>query len=182
MIRALHVKQFHAVKNNIFRSSIEYLHERSTKSKFKRIKLAFRNGTTFSPIIQATWASAQRDGRPTKYRWRPLINAAMFRWRLVLECRAVTLPRRETRLKLAGVPQTNETISSASTPKFTILWERVGEILLFNSFFPIVDTCLIVRRYSPTKLCDGAQMANFWRFFGSCISGKLRAARFRPAF
>jgi len=39
MIRALHVKHFHAVKNNIFRPSIEYLHERSTKGKFKRIKL-----------------------------------------------------------------------------------------------------------------------------------------------
>jgi len=24
------------------------------------------------------WANAQRDGRPTKYRWRPLFNAAKF--------------------------------------------------------------------------------------------------------
>jgi len=24
------------------------------------------------------WANAQRDGRPAKYRWRPLFNAAMF--------------------------------------------------------------------------------------------------------
>jgi len=38
------------------------------------------------------WAIAQRDGRPAKYRWRPL-----FGWRPLLECRAVTLPRRETR-------------------------------------------------------------------------------------
>jgi len=28
-------------------------------------------------------------------------------------------------LKLVGVPQTNETISAASRPKFAILWERV---------------------------------------------------------
>jgi len=42
-------------------------------------------------------------------------------------------------LKLAGMPQTNETISAASGPKFTILWGHVGEILLFNKFFPIVD-------------------------------------------
>jgi len=33
------------------------------------------------------------------------------------------------------VPQTNETISAASGPKFTILWGHVGEILLFNKFF-----------------------------------------------
>ena len=63
------------------------------------------------------WANIQRDGRPAKYRWRPLFNATKFRWRPVLECRAVT----QKRLKLAGVPQTNETISDASGPKFTIL-------------------------------------------------------------
>jgi len=38
-------------------------------------------------------------------------------------------------LKLPEVPQTNETISAASGPKFTILWERVEEILLLNKFF-----------------------------------------------
>jgi len=44
-------------------------------------------------------------------------------------------------LKLAGVPQTNETISVASGPKFTILWEHVEEILLLNKFFfPIVGS------------------------------------------
>ena len=42
------------------------------------------------------WAGAQRDGRPAEYRWRPLFNAAKFGWRPVLECRAVTLPRRDT--------------------------------------------------------------------------------------
>jgi len=52
------------------------------------------------------WASDQRDGRPAKYIWRPLP-----------ESRAVTLYP----LKLPGVPQTNETISAASGPKFTIL-------------------------------------------------------------
>jgi len=45
-------------------------------------------------------------------------------------------------LKLAGVPQTNETISSASMPKFTILWGRMGEI---TSFFSIVDYALLVK-------------------------------------
>ena len=45
-------------------------------------------------------------------------------------------------LKFAGMPQTNETISAASGPKFTILWEHVEEILLLNKFFAIVDVCL----------------------------------------
>jgi len=35
------------------------------------------------------WANAQRDGRPAKYKWRPVFNAAKFRWRSVPECRAV---------------------------------------------------------------------------------------------
>jgi len=37
--------------------------------------------------------------------------------------------------KVAQVPQTPETISAASGPKFTILWARVDEILLLNKFF-----------------------------------------------
>ena len=51
------------------------------------------------------WANAQRDGRPAKYRWRPLFNAAKFGWRPLLECRAVTL------------------------------WGHLKEILLLNNFF-----------------------------------------------
>jgi len=43
------------------------------------------------------WANAQRDGRPAEYRWRLLINAAKLGRRPLLECRAVTLPRHETR-------------------------------------------------------------------------------------
>jgi len=39
--------------------------------------------------------NAQRDGGPAEYRWCPLFNAAKFGGRPLLECRAVTLPRRE---------------------------------------------------------------------------------------
>jgi len=45
-------------------------------------------------------------------------------------------------LKFGGVPQTNEKISAASRPKFTILWRHLEDILLLNKLFPIVDTCL----------------------------------------
>ena len=38
-------------------------------------------------------------------------------------------------LKVAGVPQTPETISAACGPNFTILWGHVEEILLLNKFF-----------------------------------------------
>jgi len=44
-------------------------------------------------------------------------------------------------LKFAGVPQTRQQISAVSRPKFTILWEHVEELLMFNKFFPIVNRC-----------------------------------------
>jgi len=42
------------------------------------------------------WANAQRYGRPAEYRWRPLFNALY-----ILECHAVTLPRRKKVAKIA---------------------------------------------------------------------------------
>ena len=62
-------------------------------------------------------------------------------------------------LKFAGVPQTNETISAAIGPKFTILCGHVEEILLLNKFFSDCRYVPQLRRNSPTKLWDGAQMA-----------------------
>ena len=37
-------------------------------------------------------------------------------------------------LKYDGVPQTRQSISALSAPKFTILWGHVKEILLLNKF------------------------------------------------
>jgi len=70
----------------------------------------------FAQLLQyelEMWANAQRDGRPAEYRWRPLFNAAVW-----LSSNAA---KTRNPLKFAGVPQTNETISAASRPKFTIL-------------------------------------------------------------
>jgi len=85
-------------------------------------------------------------------------------------------------LEFAEVPQTNEKISATSGPKFTILWGLVEEILLLNMFFSDYRYMPQLRRYSPRKLWDGAQMATFWRLFASCICSEPRAAHFRPAF
>jgi len=41
--------------------------------------------------VTRMWADLQRDGRPAEYRKRPLLKAANFGWRPLLECRAVTL-------------------------------------------------------------------------------------------
>jgi len=55
--------------------------------------------------VTRMWANAQRDGRPAARSWCPLFNAAKFGWHPLLECRAVTLPRRETRWNLQGCPK-----------------------------------------------------------------------------
>jgi len=69
-----------------------------------------------------------------------------------------------------------------SGPKFTILRGHVEEILLLNKFFSDCRYVPELRRYSPTKLCDGAQMAIFGDFFASCICSEPRTAHFRHAF
>ena len=57
------------------------------------------------------WANAQRDGRPSECSWRPVFNAANFGWRPLIECRAETLPRRETRWNLLGCPNSPTDLS-----------------------------------------------------------------------
>jgi len=47
------------------------------------------------------WANAQRDGRPAKYRLRPLFSAVKFDWRPCSNAAKTRNP-----LKFAAVPQT----------------------------------------------------------------------------
>ena len=68
-------------------------------------------------------------------------------------------------LKFAGVPQTGKPILAASGPKFTILSGRVEEILLSNSFLPIVDTCLSCEDISR----QSCAMVARWGFFGDFL-------------
>ena len=68
------------------------------------------------------WANAQRDGRPAEHRWRPLFkpqSLADAHYYMHMPCSNAAKMRNP--LKLAGVPQTNETISAVSGLKFTIL-------------------------------------------------------------
>jgi len=65
------------------------------------------------------WDNAQRHGRPAEYRWRTLLNAAVWLMPTIRVPCSNAAKMRNT-LKFAGVPQTNETISAATGPKFTI--------------------------------------------------------------
>jgi len=136
---------------------------------------------TTRTLLTRMWAKAQRDGRPAEYRWRPLFNDAKFGWRPLLECRPVTLPRRQTRWNLQGCPKLTkwtQPLVGKSSPYYGDMWTRYCCLTIFSDcrYMPYL------RRYSPTTLCDGAQMAIFGDLFASCICSEPRAAHFRPAF
>jgi len=117
-------------------------------------------------FITRMWANAQHDGRPAKYRWRTLFNATKFGWRPLIECRAVMLPRRETRWNLLGCPKLpngSQPLVGWSSPHCEDMW---GRYRCLTSFFPIVNTCFSCEDIAQKKLCDGAQMANFYEFLG----------------
>ena len=116
------------------------------------------------------WTNAQRDGRPAEQRWRPLSNAAKFGWRPLLDCRTVTLPRRNTAEIWWGAPNPPIVLSrycAWCSPHCGDIWRTY---FCLTSIFSDCGYVPWLRRYSLTKLCDGAQMEIFGDFFASCIS------------
>jgi len=112
------------------------------------------------------WANAQHDAR------LPNIGGALCSTPQSLADAHYLTTAAKTRnpLKLAGVPQTRQRISAASGSMFTILWGHLEDILLLNKFSSDCRYVHWLRRYSPTKLCDGAKMAIFGDFLGPAFS------------
>jgi len=125
-------------------------------------------------------ANAQRDGRPSEYRWRPLFNAAKFGWRPLLQCRAVTLPTRETGWNLQGCPKLTKRSQplGRSSQYYGDMWKRYCCL----TFFPIVDTCLNCEDIALQSCGMVPRWRLFGNFFACCIFSEPRAACFRPAF
>jgi len=119
------------------------------------------------------WANAQRDGRHAEYRWHPLFNAAKFGWRPLLDCHAVTLPRRKTRWNLRECPKLvnrSQPLVGWSSPYYEDMW---GRHCCLTSFFPIVDTCLSCKdtaRQSCAMVCR-------WQIFGNFLGPAFPASR-----
>ena len=109
------------------------------------------------------WVIAKRDGRPAEYRWRPLFNAAKFGWRPLLKCRAVTMPRRETRWNLQGclkLANRSQPLVGRSSPYCEDMWGRHCCL----TFFPIVDMCLSCEDMPIAR--QSCAMVPRWQFFG----------------
>ena len=112
------------------------------------------------------WANGQRDGRPAKYRWRPLFNAAEFGRRPLLKCRAVKPRRRERRRNLQGCPKLangSQPLIGRSSPYYEDMWRRYR---CLTNFFPIVDTCLS----SEDTARQSCAMVPRWRFLRPVFS------------
>ena len=118
------------------------------------------------------WANAQPDGRPAEYRWRLCSTPqSLADAHYHMPCSNVAKTRKP--LKVAGVPQTPETISADSGSKFDILWAHVERYCCLTSFFPIVDTCLSCEDIAR----QSCGMVPRWRFFASfCVLYFQRAA------
>jgi len=110
------------------------------------------------------WANAQPDGRPAEYRWRPLFNAAVW-LTPISRVSYSTLPRRETRWNLLGCPKLTKRSQPLVGRSSRYCNWHVGEILMLNKFFPIVDTCLSCEDIAR----QSCAMARRWRFFASFL-------------
>jgi len=111
------------------------------------------------------WANAQRNGRPAEYRWCPLFKTVKFGWRPLLECCAITLPRRETRWNLQGCPKLanrSQLLVGRSSPYCEDMWGRYGYLTRF--FRSSIHA--LVAKTQPDKVVrwcpDGEFLAIFW--------------------
>jgi len=80
-------------------------------------------------------------------------------------CRAVTLPRRQTRWNLQGclkLPDQSEPLVGRSSPYYGDIWRTY---CCLTSFFPIVDTCLSCEDIAR-QICA---MVPRWRFLATFL-------------
>jgi len=102
-----------------------------------------------------------------------LCSMPQFGWRPLVECRAVTLPRRETRWNLLGCPKLtkwSKPLVGRSSPYYKGLWRRYCCLTIF---FPIVDRCLNCEDIAR----QNCAMVRRWRFFASLLCLVFPASR-----
>jgi len=123
------------------------------------------------------WANAQRDGRPAEHRWRPLLNATKYGWHSLVDCRVVTLPRRESHWNKLGCPKLpyrSQPLVGRSSPYCGDIWRRH---CCLTNFFLIVDTCLSCKDIAR----QSCTMVRRWRLFGDFLRPAFPASRVQGA-
>jgi len=100
-----------------------------------------------------------------------LCSTPQFGWRPLVQCRAVMLPRCETRWNLQGcpkLPDRSQPLVGRSLPYYQDMW-----VLLFNKFFLIVDTCLSCEDIARQSFA----MVPRCRFYGNFLRPVFSASR-----
>jgi len=88
-----------------------------------------------------------------------------FGWRPLVECRALTLPRRETRWNLLGSPKLTKRSQPLVGEVHHIVRTCGEDIAAWQAFFPIVDICLSCEDIAR----QSCAMVRRWRFFASFL-------------
>ena len=137
------------------------------KHKIRTCRVKYKQSNT-SMVLKIT----RNVGRPAEYMWRPLFNAAKFGWRPLLECRAVTLPRRKTRWNLQGCPKLTKWYQPlvGRSSYCEDMWRRY--CCLRSFFFQIVNTCLSCEDIAR----QSCGMEPRWRLFGDFLRPVLSAS------
>ena len=100
------------------------------------------------------WANAQRDGRPVKYRWRPLLNAAVWLTPTTsVPCSNAAKTRNPLRLANRSQP-----LVGGSSPYYEDMW---GMYCCLTSFLPIVDTYMYLSCEDMARQ-EGCAMVRRW--------------------
>ena len=117
------------------------------------------------------WASAQRDGCPAEYRWRPLFNATVW-LTPTTKVPCSNAAKMRNRLNLQGCPKLtkrSQPLVGRSSPYCGDMWRRY---CCLTSFFPIVDTCLNCEDIAR----QSCGMVPRWRFFASFLRAVFSAS------
>jgi len=102
-----------------------------------------------------------------------LCSTPQFGWRPLVECRAVTLPRRETRWNLLESPKLtkrSQPLVGWSSLYCKDMWRRY---CCLTSFFPVVDTCFNCEDIAR----ESCAIVRRWRFFASFLHPVFPASR-----
>ena len=92
-----------------------------------------------------------------------LCSTPQFGWRPLLSCRAVTLPRRETRWNLQGCPKLanrSQPLVGRSSPYYEDMWRRYR---CLTSFFFRLLIHALTAKIQPDKVVRRCQNGYFWR-------------------
>jgi len=91
------------------------------------------------------------------------------------QCRAVTLPRRETRWNLQGCPKLTKRSQPLVGRRSPYCGDMLRRCSCLTSFFPIVDTCLSCEDIDIARQSCGIMPR--WRLFGDFLRHVFPASR-----